>query len=429
MANLGLRPARLVVQSDRRLGREALAAYFASGRGFTLVGHTDTTQGLRTLCALGRPDLCLIDVESLNARTVRTLRDIRTSFPAVDLVVSYSSLSLELLAEAVRAGITSFIPSSRGLDAVTRLLRQRARRATIGPPAAPGGGLTDRELGVISLMSSGHTVSDIARLLRISPHTVDNHKRRVYAKFGVDSQSLAVSRAVTLGLVEPPKVDGGLSLGQPGQPPLAIVSGAGPMLDRVTQALLARGLPYVHTRSRQQLTPDHWAHWHRGAVITVLVDPDERDWLFPGSFDNPLVIVQSSEPDTATVVEALAAGARGLVHATELPDDLPEVLSLVSRGYVAISAEHASKLVEWMSIRHSDHGTGMPELTAREADILGLLARGQTIRQAARTLGIAAKTVENTQARLYRKLGTRNRAETLAVAYRLGLLDAASAVI
>jgi DNA-binding CsgD family transcriptional regulator len=71
----------------------------------------------------------------------------------------------------------------------------------------------------------------------------------------------------------------------------------------------------------------------------------------------------------------------------------------------------------------------MPELTAREADILGLLARGQTIRQAARTLGIAAKTVENTQARLYRKLGTRNRAETLAVAYRLGLLDAASAVI
>src|SRR5690606_17823178 len=86
MTNLGLRPARLVVQSDRRLGREALAAYFANGQGFTVVGHTDSAHGLRTLCALSRPDICLIDVESLSARTVRLLREIRTSFPSIDVV-------------------------------------------------------------------------------------------------------------------------------------------------------------------------------------------------------------------------------------------------------------------------------------------------------------------------------------------------------
>lgn len=428
MANLGLRPARLVVQSDRRLGREALAAYFANGRGFTVVGHTDTAHGLRTLCALGRPDLCLIDVEALNARTVRMLRDIRSSFPEIDLVVTYSTLSLELLADAVRGGVTSFVPSSRGLDAITRLLQQRARRARANlPVAAPNGrGLTDRELGVISLMSSGHTVSDIARLLRISPHTVDNHKRRVYAKFGVDSQSLAVSRAMTLGLVEPPRSNGTVQLSRSGHPPLAIISGTGPMLDRVTQALLARGLPYVHDNGHGHLTPDHWSRWHQGPLITVLVDPSGPQWREPGSFDIPLVVVQSTDPDAATVVEVLAAGARALVHATDVPTDLPEVLLLVSRGYVAVSAEHATKLAEWMALQHSDRSSSVPHLTAREQDILSLLARGQTIRQAARTLGIAAKTVENTQARLYRKLGTRNRAETLTVAYRLGLLDPTS---
>lgn len=428
MANLGLRQARLVVQSDRRLGREALAAYFASGQGFTVVGHTGTAHGLRTLCALGRPDLCLIDVETLSARTVRMLRDVRTSFPTIGLVVAYASLSLELLAEAVRAGVTSFVPSSRGLDAVGRLLRQRARHARLHPPEPVAAGrraLTDRELGVISLMSSGHTVSDIARLLRISPHTVDNHKRRVYAKFGVDSQSLVVSRAVALGLVDTPKLDGEVRPTQPGQPPLAVVSGAGPMLDPVVRTLTARGLPYVSARAHQPLTKDHWARWHRGPVITVLVDPTSDDWLLPGSLDTPLVVVQSSAPDTTAVVESIAAGARGLVHAGDIPEDLPEVLSLVSRGYVAVSGEHAAKLAEWMSVRHPERGAATTDLTAREQDILSLLARGQTIRQAARTLGIAAKTVENTQARLYRKLGTRNRAETLTVAYRLGLLDPA----
>jgi DNA-binding CsgD family transcriptional regulator len=71
----------------------------------------------------------------------------------------------------------------------------------------------------------------------------------------------------------------------------------------------------------------------------------------------------------------------------------------------------------------------MPKLTARECDILGCIARGHTIRQTARTLGIAAKTVENTQARLFRKLGVRNRMEALSAADALGLIDRAMAPV
>jgi DNA-binding NarL/FixJ family response regulator len=302
MADLGPRSARLVIQSDRRLVREALAAYFAGGRGFTVVGHTATTHGLETLCALGRPDVALVDVNALNSRTVKTLRDIRATYPGIDLVVAYTSLSLELLSEAVRAGVTSFVPSSRGLEAVLRLLRQRARHARSGLPSRPppdGQALTDRELGVISLMSSGHTVSDIARLLRISPHTVDNHKRRVYAKFGVGSQGLAVSRAIALGLVASPgaaAADVGRS-NQDGRPPLAVVHGsAGSSMDQVLRTLVASGLPFVHARARQQLRRDHWAEWHSGVIVTVLVDPVGRDWPTGPTPDTAVVVVWSVRP-------------------------------------------------------------------------------------------------------------------------------------
>src|SRR5690606_41688268 len=116
MADLGLRSARLVIKSDRRLVREALAAYFAARQGFTVVGHTATGHGLQTLCALGRPDVALVDVTTLTARTVKTLREIRTAFPDIDLVVTSTSLSLEVLTEAVRARVSSFVPSSRGRD-------------------------------------------------------------------------------------------------------------------------------------------------------------------------------------------------------------------------------------------------------------------------------------------------------------------------
>lgn len=425
MAALGLRSARLVIQSDRRLVREALAAYFSGRPGLTVIGHTATGYGLRTLCALGRPDVALVDVTTLTTRTVRILREIHKSFPDIDLVVAYTSLSLEVLTEAVRAGVSSFVPSSRGLDAVLRFVQQRARHVrsdAVAPPPPDGHALTDRELGVISLMSSGHSVSDIARLLRISPHTVDNHKRRVYAKLSADSQSVAVVRAMELGLVPPAPDRETEPSDQTGRSPLTVVCGTtGASMDRVLSTLVTRGLPFVHARTSQHMQHDHWAQWHTGPLILVLVDPAGPDWLIPHSLEATMVVVRSALPDRAVVREALAAGARGLLHDADVPRDLPDVLSLVARGYLAVVAE-PDVLTSWLAEQQSGPA-GSPVLTTREQEILTLMAAGHTIRQAARALGIAAKTVENTQTRLYRKLGTRNRAETLAVAYRLGLID------
>lgn len=67
----------------------------------------------------------------------------------------------------------------------------------------------------------------------------------------------------------------------------------------------------------------------------------------------------------------------------------------------------------------------VPALTVRETQILRSIASGDTVRQTARSLGIAVKTVENTQARLFRKLGTGTRAAALAQALELGLVDLA----
>lgn len=70
-----------------------------------------------------------------------------------------------------------------------------------------------------------------------------------------------------------------------------------------------------------------------------------------------------------------------------------------------------------------------PDLTAREVDILGSIAMGHTVRQTARLLAIAEKTVENLQTRLFLKLGTHSRAGAIRAAYSLGLLDLGSEVL
>jgi DNA-binding NarL/FixJ family response regulator len=67
----------------------------------------------------------------------------------------------------------------------------------------------------------------------------------------------------------------------------------------------------------------------------------------------------------------------------------------------------------------------LPDISPRERDILYSIARGDSVRETARNLGITSKTVENTQTRLFRKLGVRNRVTALATAHRLGLLSPA----
>jgi DNA-binding CsgD family transcriptional regulator len=99
---------------------------------------------------------------------------------------------------------------------------------------------------------------------------------------------------------------------------------------------------------------------------------------------------------------------------------------MVSQGYLVVASRPMRPLIGVVRARWDEHSADgeqrLPELTARESDILRSLALGHSIRQTARSLGIAAKTVENVQTRLFRKLGVRNRSGALAVADAFGLL-------
>jgi DNA-binding CsgD family transcriptional regulator len=99
------------------------------------------------------------------------------------------------------------------------------------------------------------------------------------------------------------------------------------------------------------------------------------------------------------------------------------VLALVADGYRIAGRTHVDHLTEYARALIAAPEPEAPVLTARERDILSSIARGHTVQQTARALGISAKTVENIQARLFRKPGTHTRSDTLTMAYRLGLLE------
>ncbi len=63
--------------------------------------------------------------------------------------------------------------------------------------------LTDRELQVVKLVAEAHTNEQIARLLVISPRTVERHRENILAKLGMRDRVELTRWAIRHGLVEP----------------------------------------------------------------------------------------------------------------------------------------------------------------------------------------------------------------------------------
>ena len=121
------------------------------------------------------------------------------------------------------------------------------------------------------------------------------------------------------------------------------------------------------------------------------------------------------------MLEALLRGAVAVVTIDQVAGDLVAALRLSTHGFVTLDASAGGALRE--SLRLPANPTSrLPELTCREVDILRSIADGHTVRRTAQVLGIAEKTVENIQARLFRKLGVHNRSGAVAAAHSLGLL-------
>ena len=401
---------RIALWSDRPLFADLLAADLAARPEYAVVGAITDLADLRPLCALREPDLAVVHLDGgLGPDPDRTLALLRSCLGLVRVVVLHDHLGATDLDALRRLGVDVLVSCSRGLDALLIVLRQCMRGEP--PSRTPGTRLTEPEERIVTLLSAGYTVAQIAKSLQISESQVANAKHRIYRKLGVDSQGRAVARAVALGIVTRPRP----------QPRAARRSVTLCIADDVCVEL---GGTDGETRSRvAAVLSAAGILVHAGAPLLVLVDPAGADWpeREDGEAVRPVVLVLSAAPRRTEVLEALLRGTVAVVTADEVAGDLVATLRLSMHGFVSLDAGASSALLESLRVT-AVPAPRLPVLTARENDILRSIADGHTVRRTAQVLGIAEKTVENTQARLFRKLGARNRSGALAAAHALGIM-------
>jgi two-component system NarL family response regulator len=128
--------------------------------------------------------------------------------------------------------------------------------------------------------------------------------------------------------------------------------------------------------------------------------------------DARILIVTTYDTDE-NISQALKAGAKGYLLKDSSNEQIADAIRAVAAGEVFLPPAVAAKFVA-SSLR--------PELSRRELQILGLMARGMSNKLIARELSIEETTVKTHATSLFVKLGVRSRTEALAEAARRGLI-------
>lgn len=128
------------------------------------------------------------------------------------------------------------------------------------------------------------------------------------------------------------------------------------------------------------------------------------------------VVVLTSFSDRERILDALDAGAVGYLLKDAEPDDLVRGIRAAARGEAPLDPRAAQALIT----RNAARG-GTAQCTARELEVLGLLADGLPNKLIARRLGIAEKTVKAHLTSAFARIGVTDRTQAALWARRHGL--------
>jgi len=142
-------------------------------------------------------------------------------------------------------------------------------------------------------------------------------------------------------------------------------------------------------------------------------------------YPNVKVIVLTSFSDQAHVLPALRAGASGYILKDVEPDQLVEAIRSAYKGNIQLHPDIANALLSQtlpVEEKEEEHSIQVDVLTARENEVLQLLAKGMSNKEIASVLVITEKTVKAHVSSILSKLNLSDRTQAALYAVKNGIL-------
>lgn len=214
---------RIIVADDHSLMRDILRQYLQFlSESLDIVEASSLPEVLDHRDDEQPADLILLDLQMPGMDGLKSVGEVRRTFPACPIVVISANEDPKTIRDAIQAGANGYIPkTTRGKSVVTALKLVLAGEIYLPPTlltdmgmslahdqfarqagSAPGGGfakLSDREAAVLRLLIEGKTNKEIGRDLALQEVTVKVHLRNIYRKIGATNRADAVRLAFQAG--------------------------------------------------------------------------------------------------------------------------------------------------------------------------------------------------------------------------------------
>ena len=199
----------VAIVDDHSVVRMGMKYVLMTDKEFKFVGEADDGAEAVSLVEKFSPDILLLDVRMPGTDGIAALRLVREKFPDQRVVMLTMSDAEEDVYQALTLGARGYVIKDNSPGNIIGALRKvmsgelavsDAVRSAYDARKAERG-LTEREKEILVLVSKGCSNAEIGDILHLSPNTVKNHLKNLFASLGAADRAEAVAIGIRRGLI------------------------------------------------------------------------------------------------------------------------------------------------------------------------------------------------------------------------------------
>jgi len=209
-----MKKIRILIVDDHTVVRGGLRLFLLAFPDLELIGEASSGEMALELCKLHEPDVVIMDILMPGMNGIDATHQIRTKFPATQVIALTSFPDDQLVRDAINAGAAGYLLKTTSAKELVEAIRAVEQGKSVFSPEAEKilaqrkqesyyhEDLTKREWEIYRLVMVGKNNGEIAQELVISVSTVKYHVSNILSKLGVKNRAEAIAYAVQHRLVE-----------------------------------------------------------------------------------------------------------------------------------------------------------------------------------------------------------------------------------